>query len=224
MYTVLRRGRPWWVYGFRETRDALRTVPDPALPPLVEPPFRVAADRPISVWFTAPWGFVTHLSEPHRMDVASVRFIVAAWSDGAAAFGVTRKTRLRFVHSWAGLTGYDTVARRNMVEWGLAVRRYVESIDIVLSPDAGSLLRMGASVVETSFAVVGTKIRTHFGLDDSGPVRCRLCARVHSKACVESRLRASKLCTLFRQFFGWDRRRVCWSRFCTTCSSTPTTR
>ncbi|MBL4687567.1 MAG: hypothetical protein JKY37_23430 [Nannocystaceae bacterium] len=145
-------------------------MPAPAPPPLVEPPFRVAGDRPISVWFTAPWGFVTHLSEPHRIDVASVRFIVAAWSDGADAFGVTRQTRLRFVHSWASLTGYDTVARRNMVAWGLAVRRYVESIDIVLSPEAGPLLRMGASVVETSFAVVGTKIRTHFDVGDGGPI------------------------------------------------------
>jgi hypothetical protein len=141
-------------------------VPSPSPPaPFSTRPFRSCPDAPIDVWFADPACFVTHLSGPCLLDVRAVEFMARVHAEGARAFAFRPGTRFRFVHAWSNLRAYEGRARQRLVEWGARMKSTLESVDLLLPGDAPVLLRMGAKVVEASFATMGVPVRTRFTSD-----------------------------------------------------------
>jgi hypothetical protein len=141
--------------------------PGPACrtPPFATPPYRACPDAPIQTWFTHPAGFVTYFSDSYILDVRGAKFIIDAYFDGFRELCIPPDEKLRFVHAWVNIRRYEGRIRQMMVRWGLGIRRNVAGVDFMLAPDASPILRMGATVVEASFASIGVPVRTHFTED-----------------------------------------------------------
>lgn len=127
-------------------------------------PYRSSTELPISVWFTDPPAYVTHFSAPYTLEARGAQFIIAAFRDGVRDLGPAyANAKFAFVHDWRSMRQYESGGRVALMSWGLEIRKQVASIDLVLTEQASTFLRMGAAVVESSFAAAGLPVRSHFG-------------------------------------------------------------
>src|SRR4051812_15398563 len=98
----------------------------------------VTLERGLDIWITEPLGLVTS-AQPHAfLTKAAAEFIATHVRDELLRLWAPRPVKMRCLHDWALLDGYDHVARTKLIDFGndMGVER-TERVDILLSTQTG---------------------------------------------------------------------------------------
>lgn len=90
----------------------------------------------VSTWILAPGLFATRATGHIELELSSK--IVAAGNDVIREHG-----KLLAFHDWQGLLTYESDARKQLTDWGVAIRGKVERVHLLTG---SKLVRMGVAV------------------------------------------------------------------------------
>jgi hypothetical protein len=155
----------------------------------VSSPFpKVVASRPhfanehVQVWLLEPLGMATRILGPVHVTRPMIEIITDAATQALRRLNDRAPARMRFMHDWRGVTGYDPAARQAVLSWGLdlGVRR-VARIDVLFEPTQSKLLAMGIASAQAAFSAFGIEFVTYRspdGLLAAGGCRAEARARI----------------------------------------------
>jgi hypothetical protein len=123
-------------------------------------PHGSAPDGSLDVWFTDPPGLLVVMRLGARLTVSSAEWL---------ATHVYRAMDARypgkpfyFFHDWGAALGYETAARTRMNKWAAAVGRdRINHVGLIVSPQAPTLVRMGASMATLAMSLLGVSARVY---------------------------------------------------------------
>lgn len=136
-----------------DTSDAKR------LAPVFDAPAHLEHGDLVRVWFVEPLGVVTQLPRPLDARLPVARFFTEVMDPALHARKRSLGDKLYYVHDWRNLKSYDTDTRKHLTEWGIAVRKDIRSLEVVLGEDTPSLTRMGVNVAASALRMVGIDLR-----------------------------------------------------------------
>lgn len=131
----------------------------------------------LRAWFVEPVGVITQIARPLRADMEAARFLTDEMDPALRALRGDSSRRMIFVHDWRLLEGYSTDARKHLTNWGLGLRREIESLVVVLGEGTSPMARMGINVAASALRLAGIDMSIEDGVDQ---VVARLGLRPHA--------------------------------------------
>lgn len=136
--------------------------------PLFEglPPLTALSIGELRLWLTQPLGIATQFEPSAHLTVRTARLIAGPATDLLLALHRRAPQPMRFAHDWRNLSSYDSAARQILTEWGLNLgAERVARVDVLLSAQTPSIVRMGTTVGQAALAVAGVALRVHYGAE-----------------------------------------------------------
>ena len=118
------------------------------------------------VWVTEPWGYVSFFSRPRsRLTERAARFLSGEVRDTVLAVRPPG-ARLRVVHDWRNVVGYDSAARARLVDVVRQTQSELGPCSFVLGANVPSIVRMGVDIAGLALRPFGVDVAVVSGLDD----------------------------------------------------------
>ena len=158
---------------------------------------RVSAARPhfenehIQVWLLEPLGMATCIVNPVHVTRPMIDIILDTGTQALLRLHERAPVRMRFMHDWRGITGYDPAARQAILRWGLdlGVTR-IARIDLLFERTQSRLLTMGIASAQAAFSSLGIEFVTYRYPDEllaAGGARVEARARIDPPGTSPSR-------------------------------------
>lgn len=123
-------------------------------------PHVTAPDGSCDVWFTDPPGLLVVMRMGTKLTAGAADWL--STDVYRAMNGRFPKEAFCFFHDFGAAVGYETAARTRMNKWAAAVGRdRITHVGLIVSPQAPTLVRMGASMATLAMSLLGVSARVY---------------------------------------------------------------
>jgi hypothetical protein len=128
----------------------------------------VCASRPhfenehIQVWLLDPLGMATRIVGPVHVTLPMIQIVTEVASRALMRLHRHAPVRMRFMHDWRGVTGYDPAARQAILSGALALGvERLSRVDVLFERSSCRLLTMGITAAQAAFSALGVEFCTY---------------------------------------------------------------